>query len=794
MAIRSSRSTARPSRRPSQDSARSKASEPSAVGAELRWMGYGAFCIWIFLSLVSWSADDAGWFQQGPISEPSNLLGRFGAWTADALLFGFGLSSAWFVALSGALSLVNWRVARRLREQQKTGLSNKRSSEPQTPVLFTARRWLGFVLLLSGSCALEAQRIALGDSPLAFMPGGALGSVIGSFGDWALGSIGLTLLALAMIVLGLSMFFRFSWLDVTERVGCSAEALALGIRARFAARQDRKLGESAAIERAESLEEKRRQREVEPTLEIKPALVPEPSKKAIEAKQRERQRPLFQDIAMGGLPPLSLLDEAIANQETVSAETLEFTSRLIENRLADFGVQVKVMAAQPGPVITRYEIEPALGVKGSQIVNLSKDLARALSLVSVRVVETIPGKTHMGLELPNPKRQIVRLSEILDSTTFQESHAVLPLALGKDIAGAPSVVDLARMPHLLVAGTTGSGKSVGVNAMLLSLLYRATPAQVRFIMIDPKMLELSIYEGIPHLLTPVVTDMKLAANALHWCVGEMERRYRCMSKLNTRNLAGFNQKVEEAIKKGAPIKDPLANPEDPEAPTLTPLPQIVVVIDELADLMMVAGKKIEELIARLAQKARAAGIHLILATQRPSVDVITGLIKANIPARISFQVSSKVDSRTVLDQMGAEALLGQGDMLFLAAGTGLPVRIHGAFVADEEVMRVVNHVKQTGQAQYDDSILEGADTSNGGGTFTAGLSPEGADGEADPLYDEAVAIVLKHRRASISLVQRHLRIGYNRAARLLETMEQSGVVSPMQSNGNRDILVPGGQG
>ena len=514
----------------------------------------------------------------------------------------------------------------------------------------------------------------------------------------------------------------------------------------------------------------------------------------VEAKQREKQRSLFSDVAAtGGLPPLSLLDEVGEQIETVSAETLEFTSRLIESRLADFGVQVKVVSAQPGPVITRYEIEPALGVKGSQIVNLARDLARALSVVSVRVVETIPGKTFMGLELPNPRRQMVQLSEIIGSTAFQDHHGVLPMALGKDISGAPTVVDLARMPHLLVAGTTGSGKSVGVNAMLLSLLYRSTPSQVRLIMIDPKMLEFSMYEGIPHLLTPVVTDMKLAANALHWCVGEMERRYRTMSKLNTRNLAGFNQKVEEAIKKGAPLKDPLANPEDPDAPTLVPLPQIVVVIDELADLMMVAGKKIEELIARLAQKARAAGIHLILATQRPSVDVITGLIKANIPSRISFQVSSKIDSRTILDQMGAEALLGQGDMLFLAAGSGMPTRVHGAFVADDEVMRVVNFVKQTGEAQYDDSILDGADTSGGGGTFTAGLAPEGGNGEADPLYDEAVAIVLKHRRASISLVQRHLRIGYNRAARLLESMEQAGVVSTMQSNGNRDILVPTSQ-
>jgi S-DNA-T family DNA segregation ATPase FtsK/SpoIIIE len=428
-------------------------------------------------------------------------------------------------------------------------------------------------------------------------------------------------------------------------------------------------------------------------------------------------------------------------------------------------------------------------------VNLAKDLARALSLVSVRVVETIPGKNLMGLELPNPRRQTVRLSEILSSKAFQDSGAALPLALGKDIAGAPTVVDLAKMPHLLVAGTTGSGKSVGVNAMLLSLLYHAPADRVRLILIDPKMLELAVYEGIPHLLTPVVTDMKLAANALHWCVGEMERRYRLMSKLNTRNLAGFNNKVEEALRRGQPILNPLDHPEHVEAglaEPLAPLPHIVVVIDELADLMMVVGKKVEELIARLAQKARAAGIHLILATQRPSVDVITGLIKANIPSRISFQVSSRIDSRTILDQMGAEALLGMGDMLFMASGSGLPQRVHGAFVADEEVVRVVNHLREQGGAQYNDSILEGATES--GGSFTAGIDMHGeksdAGGEADGLYDEAVAIVLKHRRASISLVQRHLRIGYNRAARLLEAMEQAGVVSPMQSNGNRDILVP----
>jgi DNA segregation ATPase FtsK/SpoIIIE, S-DNA-T family len=787
------RSSGRNSRAREGAAASERTSEVSGLGAELRWMGYSVFCAWILLSLVSWSADDMGWFQQGTEADPANLLGRFGAWTSDALLFGFGVSSAWFVVLSAALAYSSWRLARELRERQRLGLEQTRGPQERA-VLMAGQRWLGFVFLITGSCALEAQRINWGNSTLSFMSGGVLGSVVGSFADWAIGPIGLTLLAIVLIVTGLSLFFHFSWLDLAERIGFMFESVILQLRDRLQARQDRRLGESAAIERADLLEEKRRQREIEHVLEIKPVAAPEPSKKIVEAKQREKQRPLFSElIPVAGLPPLSLLDEAQANPiETVSAETLEFTSRLIESRLADFGVQVRVISAQPGPVITRYEIEPAVGVKGSQIVNLAKDLARALSLVSVRVVETIPGKSLMGLELPNPKRQVVRLSEIIGSTTFQENGGTLPLALGKDIAGAPMVVDLARMPHLLVAGTTGSGKSVGVNAMLLSLLYKATAAEVRLIMIDPKMLELSIYEGIPHLLTPVVTDMRLAANALHWCVGEMERRYRTMSKMNTRNLAGFNQKVEEAIKKGTPIKDPLANPEDPDAPTLTPLPQIVVVIDELADLMMVAGKKIEELIARLAQKARAAGIHLILATQRPSVDVITGLIKANIPARISFQVSSKIDSRTVLDQMGAEALLGQGDMLFLAAGTGLPIRVHGAFVADDEVMRVVSAIKAMGEVQYDDSILEGADEKSGG-VFTAGLEPEGANGEADPLYDEAVAIVLKHRRASISLVQRHLRIGYNRAARLLESMEQAGVVSAMQSNGNREILVPNSQ-
>ena len=497
------------------------------------------------------------------------------------------------------------------------------------------------------------------------------------------------------------------------------------------------------------------------------------------------------------LPDLALLDAPPATVETMSPETLEYTSRLIEKKLSDFGISATVVHAYPGPVITRYEIEPATGVKGAQIVNLAKDLARSLSVISLRVVETIPGKNLMGLELPNPRRQGVRLSEIIGSRAYVDAKSPVTISLGKDIAGNPVVADLAKMPHLLVAGTTGSGKSVGINAMLMSILYKADPSQVRMIMIDPKMLEMSVYEGIPHLLAPVVTDMRQAGHALNWCVGEMERRYKLMSKLGVRNLAGYNAKIAEAEKREELIPNPFSlTPDAPEP--LSKLPIIVVVIDELADLMMVVGKKIEELIARLAQKARAAGIHLILATQRPSVDVITGLIKANIPSRIAFQVSSKIDSRTILDQMGAETLLGQGDMLFLPAGTSLPQRVHGAYVADEEVHKVVASWKEVGgEPDYIEGILEGGvpeETNTGSAVGFGGLSSTlaeaGMDGESDAMYDQAVAVVLQHRRASISLVQRHLRIGYNRAARLLEQMERSGIVSPMQNNGNRDILVP----
>ena len=497
---------------------------------------------------------------------------------------------------------------------------------------------------------------------------------------------------------------------------------------------------------------------------------------------KEKQSNLFGD-SDAALPPIHLLDEPSDQLEKQSPETVEFISRLIEKKLLDFGIEAKVISAQPGPVITRYEFEPAPGVKGSQVINLAKDLARALSVVSVRVVETIPGKTCMGLEIPNPKRQIVYLSEIISSKIFADSSALLSLVLGKDISGKPEVADIARMPHLLIAGTTGSGKSVAINALVLSLLYKAKADEVRLILIDPKMLELSVYEGIPHLLTPVVTDMSQAGHALNWAVAEMERRYKLMSTFGVRNLAGFNQKFKDAHKKGNPLTNPFSlNPEEPEP--LDEMTQIVIVIDELADLMMVMGKKIEELIARLAQKARAAGIHLVLATQRPSVDVITGLIKANIPARIAFQVSSKIDSRTILDQMGAETLLGKGDMLYLPPGTGYPVRIHGAFVSDEEVHKVVKFLKEKGAPRYVDEILNPTDSS------IMQSDGEGLSGEKDPLYDEAVEIVLRTRKASISYVQRNLRIGYNRAARIIEDMEKAGLVTPMQSNGNREIVAP----
>jgi S-DNA-T family DNA segregation ATPase FtsK/SpoIIIE len=639
----------------------------------------------------------------------------------------------------------------------------------------------GFALLIAASCALEALRLHSLRAELPFVPGGVLGVVLSGLVAKALGFTGGTLLLVAMIAGAFSVFTGLSWLRVAECVGAGLEWGWSMVRERIEARRDREEGKAAAAEREEKVEVARKVFEEHEPIRIEmPQVVVPKSERVV----REKQVPLFADLPDSPLPQLALLDAPDTHIERPTPETLEYTSRLIERKLLDFNVQVKVVAAYPGPVITRYEIEPAVGVKGSQVVNLARDLARALSVMAIRVVETIPGTSCMGLEIPNPKREIVRLSEIVGSQAYADMGSRITIALGKDITGKPMVADLAKMPHLLVAGTTGSGKSVAINAMILSLLYKATPGEVRLILIDPKMLELSVYEGIPHLLAPVVTDMRQAGAALNWCVAEMDRRYRLMSALSVRNLASYNQKVREGIEKKQPIKHPFTlTPDNPE--DLDPLPLLVVVIDELADLMMVSGKKVEELIARLAQKSRACGIHLILATQRPSVDVITGLIKANVPTRIAFQVSAKVDSRTILDQQGAESLLGQGDMLYLAPGTGMPIRCHGAYVSDAEVHRVVVDLKKQGEAQYIEGMLDEPEQQE-----LNGMGEGAAGGEADPLYDQAVQIVLQNKRASISLVQRHLRIGYNRAARLIEDMEKAGLVTPMASNGNREIIQP----
>ena len=745
----------------------------SALVNESWWLLVVAALAYLALALATYQKTDPGWSFSGTGEAIRNRGGAFGAWVADLMLYLFGLSAWWWVVAGIVLVVTGYRhLTRKIDDDDRH------------------HPWLGipgFALVLLSSAAIEASRLYRLPATLPNGPGGALGDALGSAFSSALGFNGGTLLLIAGFAIGWSLFTGMSWLRLMERVGAGLESFMASFRKRRDERRDREIGAVATEAREQFVEAARETNdEREPVIVVPPIYEVPKSERVV----KEKQKPLFHDMPDSPLPPLALLEDAPASQEQLSADTLEFTSRLIERKLADFGVSVKVLAAYPGPVITRFEIEPAIGVKGAQIVNLMKDLARALSVVSIRVVETIPGKSCMGLELPNPKRQIVRLVELLSSTTYNDTASPLALALGKDIAGKAVIVDLGRMPHLLVAGTTGSGKSVAVNAMILSLLYKAEPRQVRLILIDPKMLELSVYEGIPHLLAPVVTDMKLAANALNWCVGEMERRYRLMSTLGVRNLSGYNARVAEAKKAGKPLGNPFTlTPEAPEP--IEDMPLIVVVIDELADLMMVTGKKIEELIARIAQKARAAGIHLILATQRPSVDVITGLIKANIPSRIAFQVASKVDSRTILDQMGAEALLGQGDMLYLPPGTGHPQRVHGAFVSDAEVHRVVEHLKAQGGPQYLDGILDSGVGGNGGDD---GVSVDAGDAEADPMYDQAVAVVLKTRRPSISLVQRHLRIGYNRAARLIEQMERAGLVSAMQTNGNREVLVPAGKG
>ncbi|MRX08847.1 DNA translocase FtsK [Pseudoduganella sp. FT25W] len=756
--------------------------------SEARWLALAVLGVYFVLILATYTKTDPGWSHETLVPKVANVGGRAGAWLSDLLLYIFGISAWWWAFCM--LRLV-WKGYRRLTH--KYVLSTEPEPEHAQEGLI---RWIGFALLFIGSVGLEFLRLRTltSHAQLPRTSGGVLGELIGHSAHVAFGFTGATLLLLLLFGLGFSLFFHVSWLAVAERIGGAVENAIDWFIQRYQYREDRRQGEVAAVKREEVVVHERA-KHVEkhpvaaPTIKVEPQVVTVVKSERVE---KERQASLFKDLPQaagdGALPALSLLDEAAETLETISIETLEFTSRLIEKKLSDFGVDAKVVAAYPGPVVTRYEIEPATGVKGSQIVNLARDLARSLSLTSIRVVETIPGKNYMALELPNPKRQIVRLSEIVGSKVYHDNPSPLTVALGKDIAGKPVVADLAKMPHLLVAGTTGSGKSVGINATILSLLYKSDPRDVRMILIDPKMLEMSVYEGIPHLLAPVVTDMRQAGHALNWAVNEMERRYKLMSKLGVRNLAGYNAKIAEAKKREEHIPNPFSlTPDSPEP--LDKLPTIVIIIDELADLMMVVGKKVEELIARIAQKARAAGLHLILATQRPSVDVITGLIKANIPTRIAFQVSSKIDSRTILDQMGAETLLGMGDMLYMPPGTGLPVRVHGAFVSDDEVHRVVKHLKTTGEPDYIDGILEGG-TLEGEGGGAEGAAPGEGGGEADPMYDQAVQVVLKNRRASISLVQRHLRIGYNRAARLLEQMENSGVVSAMQSNGNRDILVP----
>jgi len=741
---------------------------------EIGLIGLMALAVFTLLAMVSYSPTDPAFSFSGSGGDVQNLVGRTGAWFSDFLLYLFGLMAYALplMLVIGAVRLV------RLREL------------PLTWTLF-GMRVLGWLGLVFSGCVL-AQLHFDPDLQLPQGVGGVLGQWLAGLGVPVLGWVGLTLIAVTVALIGAQAATGFSWLDVAEFTGRRLHRFAAASIALLDRRLDRLRERREARRSARSFTESRRSARAaraprperqQPEIQAPP---PPPKPKAA------RQASLFKFKGSGELPELDLLDEpAEEGHLGYSEASLEAMSRLLELKLADFGVDAEVVSVLPGPVVTRFEVQPAAGVKVQKISGLVKDLARSLAVISVRIVEVIPGKSVVGIEIPNEHREVVRLKEVIASPAFHESKSALTLALGKDIMGEAVVADIARMPHLLVAGTTGSGKSVGVNAMLLSLLYKATPEQVRLILVDPKMLELSVYEGIPHLLTPVVTDMKDAAQALNWCVAEMERRYKLMAALGVRNLAGFNRKVTEADKQGEGIADPLWPADHAEAaPTLEALPFIVVVIDEFADMMMIVGKKVEQLIARIAQKARAAGIHLILATQRPSVDVITGLIKANIPARLSFQVSSKVDSRTILDQGGAEQLLGHGDMLFLPPGTSVPNRVHGAFVSDDEVHRLVADWQARGAPDYREDVLTGT---TGGDDETPFLPIDGDGGDTeqdDELYDEAVAFVIESRRPSISSVQRKLRIGYNRAARLIEAMEVAGVVSAMNSNGSREVLVP----
>ena len=745
-------------------------------------IGYSLVALFLLIALLSYSPSDPSWTNGGGAdADVANAVGTSGAWISDVLLQVLGL-------LSYTLPLfLLYKVALALR-----GAAEEQSRAIVWPLV--ALKFAGFGLLLLSACGLASLHIKVaGALPSA---GGILGTLVLDLTVPVLANLGATLLLIALFLFGLTVTVDISWLGVIDRLGewtlsgyaSSVERLRAWAKAR---KESAETKERLTVrKKAIDIHVEKQKKRVPPTIKID---LPKPLERSKRVEQ-ERQGTLFADIGAGELPQISLLDAwQETNDSGFSKESLELMSRLLESKLKDFGIDIEVTAVNPGPVITRFEVQPAPGIKVSRISNLVKDLARSLAIVSVRVVEVIPGKTVIGIEIPNEKREVIQLSQVLSTPEFDKASSPLSMALGHDIGGKPVIVDLAKMPHLLVAGTTGSGKSVGINAMILSLLFKSTPDQVRVIMIDPKMLELSVYDGIPHLLTPVITDMKDAANGLRWSVAEMERRYKLMSALGVRNLAGYNKKVVDAKKAGTPILDPLWRhdpmllDEEQSASELEALPSIVVIVDELADMMMVVGKKVEELIARIAQKARAAGIHLVLATQRPSVDVLTGLIKANIPTRLSFMVQSKVDSRTILGEGGAEQLLGHGDMLFLPPGGGVPTRVHGAFVSDDEVHRVVADWKSRAKPVYIDSITAGNDDLDMGAM--GGGGGESSD-EDDSLYDEAVAFVTETRKASISSVQRKLRIGYNRAARMIETMEASGVVSSMGSNGQREVLAP----
>ncbi len=732
-----------------------------------------AVALYLLMSLVSYSPQDPGWSHTGVSDAIRNMGGRFGAWIADFLHHGFGRIAFLFPLL---ILFIGWRIYR----ARHSGTSAKFQKKMLVSV--------GFLLTMIGACGLEYQHFYHTAEGVPYVAGGVMGSLAAGALSPAFGDVGSTVFLLTMFLSGVTFFTGLSWFWLMDKTGAYAFKLFDIVQNKVGAMIDRSVGKRARRTRQNAVMQfkerlyKKRPPRIEPKIKVPPQSG---------RLEREKQSKLFdaKPTSSSVVPPLTLLDPPEPRDAGYSKQTLEAMSRLVEKKLADFNIDVEVVAVHPGPVITRFEIEPARGIKSSQIGGLSKDIARALSVVSVRVVDNIPGKSVIGLEVPNEIRETVALVEGLSARPYEDANTPLALMLGKDIGGAPVITDLCKMPHLLIAGTTGSGKSVCINALTLSIIYKSSPQDVRLIMVDPKMLELSVYDGIPHLLAPVVTDMKEAANALRWCIVEMDRRYRLMAAMGVRNISGFNRKVRASNAEGKPILDPLISEREQDPEPLSPLPYIVVIIDELADLMLVVGKQVEQLITRLAQKGRASGIHLILATQRPSVDVITGLIKANIPSRIAFQVSARVDSRTVLDQIGADQLLGYGDMLYLPPGTSTPIRVHGSFVSDQEIHRVVEYLKRAGEPQYNAQVLTGASDSSD--ILSSGMAGESnGSAEDDPLYDQALRLVTETRRASISAVQRQLRVGYNRAARMIEAMEQAGVVGPLQSNGKREVLAP----